>query len=268
MAEYLSSHPLTAQDDRESGAGLPVLTKLIDAKEPLSIQVHPNDAYALQTAGEGGKTELWHILSADPGAFLYLGVRRETTPGELAAAIREQRVEELLNKIPVHAGESYYIPAGTLHAIGGGILLYEVQQSSNLTYRVYDYGRVDAAGRPRQLHIADALAVARVKPTDCTPPGSTLAVPWGDGCRRTIAACPYFTLEEAVLAGNGRIAAGTGDFCHVFLAEGAASARQPGAELALPRGGGLFLPGGEEAQLRGNARLLLTRASRGRAKAV
>lgn len=137
----------------------PVLTKLIDAAAPLSVQVHPSDEYALAHEGQYGKTEMWHILDADEGSFLYLGLKEDVTRERFAAAVAEDSVCELLNRVPVHAGETYFIPAGTLHAIGAGITLFEIQQNSSLTYRVYDYGRVDASGKPRPLHVQKALDV-------------------------------------------------------------------------------------------------------------
>ena len=238
------------------GEDLPILVKLIDAHKPLSVQVHPDDAYALRAAGERGKTELWHVLAAEKDAYLYLGLKRPVTKAELERAIGENTVEELLNKVPVHAGESYYIPAGMLHAIGPGCLIYEVQESSNLTYRVYDYGRVDAQGRPRELHIADALAVAALAPVSTTPPGAGEAREQGGLRRRAIVRCPYFSLWELHLAGQARVSASAGGFCHLLCTEGACSAFQGGESLGLAAGTGLFLTAGEEIALEGEAVLL------------
>lgn len=163
----------------------PVLTKFIDAKENLSVQVHPSDAYALSHEGSYGKTEMWLIVEATPGAGLYLGCTRDVTREEFRQAAEDGTVEKLLRFVPVHPGEVYFIPAGTLHAIGAGVLLYEIQQNSDLTYRVYDYGRRGADGKQRPLHLAKALEVADLSPyIPAKIPASDPAV---------IGSCPYFT---------------------------------------------------------------------------
>ncbi len=138
---------------------LPILIKYIDAKENLSIQVHPGDKYAKKHENDNGKNEMWFVLSADEGAFIYLGFKRDVTKEEVKRRIADNTLEEVLNRVEVKANEAYYIPAGTVHAIGAGCLICEVQQTSNVTYRIYDYGRVDENGRGRELHIKKALDV-------------------------------------------------------------------------------------------------------------
>ncbi len=138
----------------------PLLLKLLDARERLSVQVHPDDAYAAEHEGKLGKTEAWIILHAEPGAGIIYGIREGVTKEMLKEASGNGReIEKLLRFIPVHAGEVYYIPAGTVHAICEGILLYEIQQSSDVTYRFYDWDRTDRNGKKRQLHIEDAVNV-------------------------------------------------------------------------------------------------------------
>ncbi len=146
----------------------PLLLKLIDAKEPLSVQVHPDDAYARDhEGGKLGKTEAWLILEAPEGAELVYGIQPGTTLEELEKACqRGADVEKLLRRVKVKAGDVCYIPAGCVHAIGAGIMLYEIQQSSDITYRFYDWNRVDAHGKSRELHLKQALAVTRL---DCAP---------------------------------------------------------------------------------------------------
>ena len=127
----------------------PVLIKFIDAKENLSVQVHPSDEYALANENSFGKTEMWYIVEAEKGAGIYLGFNRDVTKEEYETAIKEKRLTELLNFYEVKAGECYFIPSGTIHAIGKGCLICEIQQNSNLTYRVYDYCRKDKNGKER-----------------------------------------------------------------------------------------------------------------------
>ena len=137
----------------------PMMIKLIDAKDNLSVQVHPSDEYALKNENSYGKTEMWYIVEADEGAGIYLGFSRDVTKDEVEEAIGNNSLTELMNFFEVKAGDCFFIPSGTIHAIGTGCLIYEIQQYSNLTYRVYDYGRRDKNGNTRELHIEKALNV-------------------------------------------------------------------------------------------------------------
>ena len=143
------------------GWEFPLLVKLIDAAEDLSVQVHPDDAYAARVEGDHGKTEMWYILDAAPDAELVMGLTEGTTQEDFAAAVRCGSFSHLLRRRRVRAGECYFIPSGLAHAIGAGILIAEIQQNSDLTYRVYDYDRVDANGKRRELHVKKALDVIR-----------------------------------------------------------------------------------------------------------
>ena len=152
--------------ERLTGKGLaspfPLLFKLLDARETLSVQVHPDNVYAAQAEHKLGKTEAWHILYAAPGAQLVYGVKAGTDKEQLMqASLAGAAVEQLLRRVDVKAGETYYIPAGMVHAIGEGIMLYEIQQSSDVTYRFYDWERTDKNGNKRELHIQKAVDVTR-----------------------------------------------------------------------------------------------------------
>lgn len=185
---------LTPADIGENAEGFPffpVLVKFIDAKASLSVQVHPSDDYALREEGSLGKTEMWYIVEADEGAGIYLGFCRDVTAKELRAAIESETLTELLHFYPVKAGDCFFIPAGTVHAIGAGCLICEIQQNSNLTYRVYDYGRRDKDGKARELHIDKALAVADLCRYERRPmPGELLGV------------SRYFTVRRLAVAGE------------------------------------------------------------------
>jgi mannose-6-phosphate isomerase len=179
------------------GSRFPLLVKLLDCADWLSVQVHPDDAQAERMVGPGefGKSEAWHFLEAEEGAEIIAGVRPGTTQGELESAIREGRVEDVARRLSVRAGETLYIPAGTLHALGPGLLLYEVQQSSDTTYRVYDWGRPAGAGR--ELHVEQAAAV-----TDAEKNPAPTPAPDTTGKAAPLVRCPFFDLD--LLRTDGR----------------------------------------------------------------
>ena len=138
---------------------LPILIKLIDAKQKLSVQVHPDQEYALLHEGDNGKTEMWYVVDCAEGAELIYGFQKRISREEFKKRIEDNTLDEVVNRVPVQRGDVFFIEAGTLHAIGEGVLIAEIQQSSNVTYRVSDYGRLDANGKPRALHVEKALDV-------------------------------------------------------------------------------------------------------------
>lgn len=143
----------------------PLLIKILDAKEDLSVQVHPDDIYGLKNEGELGKTECWYIIDADPGAHIVYGHQAQSKE-EFEQLVKDKKCDELLRYVPVTTGEFYYVPHGTIHAIGGGVLILETQQSSDTTYRVYDYDRVDDQGNHRDLHIQQSMDVSLIPHQD------------------------------------------------------------------------------------------------------
>jgi mannose-6-phosphate isomerase len=217
------------------GTRFPLLIKLLDCAAWLSVQVHPNDTQAHRMVGPGefGKTEAWYFLAADPGARIMVGVKPGVGPNELAARIREGRVLEVAEHVSVHDGEALLIPAGTLHALGPGLLLYEIQQASDTTYRVYDWDRPQSAGR--KLHIEESVAVTMpVGPAELKHP----EVAAGETGTAPAIECPLFRLELArVSAGGGPLAADTaGRSFHLVTAiEGAAEIVCGTEEIGLNR---------------------------------
>jgi mannose-6-phosphate isomerase len=176
----------------------PVLVKFLFPNEKLSIQVHPDDAYASQfeqAAGGRGKTEMWHIVHARPGAALLLGLKPDVTKDDYVSAVNHHTVEDLFARYEVHDGETYFVAAGTQHAILPGMIVCEVQEYSDLTYRVYDYGRVDAHGKPRELHLQKALEVTSFQgtPSGKIPP---LSLHSPDANKHLLAACEFFATER------------------------------------------------------------------------
>ena len=141
----------------------PVLIKFIDAKQALSIQIHPDDEYALENEGEYGKNEMWYVIDCEPDSYLYCGLSKDVSKEEIDERIKNNTITEVLNKIDVKPGDVVMVKAGTIHAIGAGILICEIQQNSNSTYRMYDYDRRDKFGNPRELHVTKALDVVDTK---------------------------------------------------------------------------------------------------------
>ncbi len=176
---------------QRTGSRFPLLIKLLDCAQWLSLQVHPNDEQALRLEGEGyfGKTEAWHILEAAPGAQLIAGCQTGVAPAALAEAVRRGAALDIAQRLTVQGGDTLFMPPGTLHALGPGLLIYEVQQTSDLTYRVYDWGRPETPARPlhleKSLAALDAARRVEVKPAPRPE----------DGTRQTLVSCPYFTLE-------------------------------------------------------------------------
>lgn len=222
--------------------GFPVLIKLLDAARPLSIQVHPDDAYALVHEHDNGKTEMWYIIDCDEGAQLYRGLRRPATKQELRERIADGTLCDILNAVPVKKGDAFMIPAGTLHGIGGGILVYEVQQSSNATYRVFDYNRLGPDGKPRALHIDKALDVATLGPA---PAPVKLQAEQHDGYAfTTLASCDCFTAELYQITASAPIEADGSSFLSLTCTEGKGSLRFDGGKLPLAAGDTVFVPAG------------------------
>ena len=140
----------------------PTLSKFIDARENLSVQVHPSDSYALEHEGQFGKTEMWYVVEAEEGAGLYMGLKEKCDADTFAKAVSDGTVEDLLSFKKVKKGDVYFIPSGTIHAIGAGVLIFEIQQNSTLTYRLYDYMRRDKDGNLRELHVDKAMKVSNL----------------------------------------------------------------------------------------------------------
>ncbi len=230
----------------------PILTKFIDAKDNLSIQVHPDNRYALKNEGQYGKTEMWYIMDADPGAFLYYGFKKEISKEEFAKRIQEDTLLEVLNAVPVQKGDVLFIESGTIHAIGKGILIAEIQQNSNVTYRVYDYGRVGKDGKKRDLHIEKALAVTNrvpiVKDKSSYP---------------HVADCDYFTVDKLNLDGKfmkkmeGNVSEAS--FASILFLDGEGTITNGKETLEYRKGDSFFVAAGSgEYTIEGSCDALIT----------
>ena len=188
----------------------PTLTKFIDAREKLSVQVHPSDEYALRHEGQYGKTEMWYVVEADEGAGIYMGLERTVSPEEFSEMVSDGSVEKVLKFHKVHAGDVFFIPAGTVHAICGGVLIFEIQQNSTLTYRLYDYMRRDKNGNLRELHVDKAMLVSDL--SEYKPPVLT-----GGEC---IGSCKYFEVRRYEIDGERSLAVGNESFLSISVVSG------------------------------------------------
>lgn len=223
---------------------LPVLVKLIDAKCDLSVQVHPDDAYARVHENQSGKTEMWYILSADPGAALVYGFSHNMAVSQVRDAAETGNLMNYLQKVPVHAGDVFYIPPGTVHAIGGGILLAEIQQSSNVTYRLYDYDRRDKNGQKRELHLEKALAVASLqKASEVHQQMRVLRSHVGSVCT-LLGRSEYFRVVHILLSGSVSRSIAEDSFACLLCTSGSCTLTAAGETLAIEKGSCAFVPAG------------------------
>lgn len=222
----------------------PILIKLIDAKDNLSVQVHPENDYAMRVEGEYGKTEMWYIVDCEEGAELLYGFKHEISREEFAERIRNNTLLEVTNNVPVHKGDVFFIEAGTLHAIGKGILIAEIQQNSNTTYRIYDYGRVGADGKPRPLHIEKACEVTALTPPKypTTAEGEPVAV---EGGRMTLLrSCEYFNVNKLELDGAAKLTASEKSFNSLLVLDGECVVSANGESVTASKGDSVFVDAG------------------------
>lgn len=236
----------------------PVLIKFIDAKQSLSIQVHPDDAYAAKYTDDSGKTEAWYVLDAEPGAFLYHGFSKSITKEEYRRRIADGTITDVLRAVPVKAGDVFFIPPGTVHAIGAGMLIYEVQQNSDTTYRVYDFDRVDTNGQKRPLHIEEAIAVSDLHPPKLPQTDSSYTDAEGNS-HREVAACSYFRTESVTFSEHATISMTEASFGSLILVSGSAVLYAGETVLPIKAGDSVFIPA-QNANLtvKGNGEYLFT----------
>ncbi len=240
--ELLGTHAL--EFDR-----FPVLIKFIDAADNLSVQVHPSDEYALANENEYGKTEVWYILECEDGACLHIGLNKDVTREELAERIHTGTLTDIINKVPVKQGDVYFIESGTVHAIGRGTVICEIQQNSNTTYRVYDYGRRDKNGNTRELHVDKALDV--IDRRKCTPENR--------GGGTVIAKCKYFTAEKVNCDGTAAIKLGEDSFRSLIIANGEGELTLGEQKIEVKKGDSIFIPAQSgEATVSGLCEIVVT----------
>ena len=230
----------------DSFGKFPVLIKLIDSQQDLSVQVHPDDNYAEEHEHSFGKTEMWYIIDAEPGSGLYVGWKDDVDKETIVAKVEDGTILELMNFFPVKKGDSYFIPAGTVHAIGKGVTLIEIQQNSNITYRLYDYKRLGKDGKPRELHLQKALEVIdteKYRQIDFPKP--------------LIGMCPYFASYHYEIKESLQIKAKPDSYASITILDG------QGTFAGIPFGKGdtFFIPARQEGLLIGACEFVLTESA-------
>ena len=252
LAGYFRKNPQVLGSRCQAFEDFPILIKFIDAKQALSIQVHPDNRYALKNEGQYGKTEMWYVMDAGKDAFLYYGFKEEISREEFARRIQEDTLLEVLNAVPVQKGDVLFIESGTIHAIGKNILIAEIQQNSNITYRVYDYGRVGKDGKKRDLHIEKALAVTNRIPIIKDNSGYP-----------HVADCDYFTVDKLNLDGKvmqkltGKVSEES--FASILILDGEGTISNQGEILNYKKGDSFFLPAGSgKYTIKGTCDALIT----------
>ncbi len=264
--EYLGTHPTSIMEGlgAHTPDKLPILVKLIDAREKLSIQVHPSDSYAkVHENGSLGKTEMWYVLDAAPDAYLIYGFNRNMNPELLQKSLEQNTPEKYLQKVPVHKDDVFFIEAGTIHAVGAGVILAEIQENSNLTYRIHDYNRRDKNGKPRSLHLDKALAVLRYESSE-SPRQPMRVLRYHPGCAgELLCRCKYFQVERLLINTAGQAilpqcTTGPLSFQVLLCTEGKGQLLMADQDtLLFQKGDCIFIPANSIAiKLAGNSQLL------------
>ena len=238
----------------------PLLIKFIDAKRDLSIQVHPDDEYAMRVEGEYGKTEAWYILDCEPDAELILGFNRNVTVEEFKKAAQGDEMMSICNRVKVKKGDVFFIESGTMHAICKGILLAEVQQNSNTTYRIYDYGRLGKDGKPRELHVDKAADVTKLCPTSIPDSSKREVEKFDNASRSKLTSCDLFTMYELSVDGEYSSVCDEQSFVSLLCLEGSAEIECDGEKLMMKKGESVFIPANKgKFTINGNVKILETR---------
>lgn len=258
LGDYLDRTGSAVISEDFSGDRFPLLIKFLDANDDLSIQVHPDDEYSLKNEGELGKTEMWYILAADEGAQIVYGLKDGVTSDDFRKAIELGSVEDTLNYVTVHEGDVFFIPAGQVHALGKGIVVAEIQQNSNVTYRVYDYNRRQADGSLRQLHVKKAADVVRsltaqeidsMRYSECTSNNDPSLLAW----------CKYFKVNKHDVNGEMMFPSRGATFTSILCLSGNGELICDGEKYEINNGDSYFIPAGTaDVTLQGNLSVIVS----------
>ena len=244
LSEYLKENPqILGAKCKENDS--PLLIKYIDAKEKLSIQVHPDDAYARMNEHDNGKTELWYVVEADENAYIYLGLKQTITKEEFYKAISMSTITDYLNKISVKKGDVFLVEPGTLHSIGEGCLIAEIQEKSNVTYRVYDFNRKNQNGNLRPLHVDKALEVTNLKQSNHDGLPDEIIKQTASTTIERLKKCDYFTVDYYAIKNKETFNVNEESFKVLMLTAGNAVVSTSDETVSLVQGESIFLSAGD-----------------------
>lgn len=245
--------------ERWRGEKFPILVKLIDAARDLSIQVHPSDKTALRELGEQGKAEMWCVVDCEPKSALYYGFSQKISREEFLQRATDGTICEVLNRVPVQKGDVFYILPGTIHAIGSGILVAEIQQNSNTTFRVYDYQRRDAQGNLRPLHLERAMAVVDLEPVVPAECRANSGAVFPEFSMAKMFSCPYFRAYRLDLRSQAELCCDGQSFQHLLCIEGEGEIEHEGKAFPFRRGDSYFMPAAlGDYRIKGKSSFLLS----------
>lgn len=253
LEQFRTEHPEAFGINCTKSEKFPVLVKLIDARDNLSVQVHPDNKYALEHEGEYGKTEMWYIVDCEPDSELIYGFKDKISKKEFRSAIENNTLLDKVNRVPVKKGDVFFIKAGTLHAIGKGILIAEIQQNSNTTYRVYDYDRKDSDGNPRELHIDKAVDVTKLKPSE---------LPERNPQNKLLARCKYFRTYKENIESESHWHKNKNSFTHILVTDGEGTLFSSEGyftyNMKFTKGESIFVPAGIRWLINGKCSIIYT----------
>jgi len=258
LEEFIRLHPECLGEKAKKFERFPVLIKLIDAEDNLSIQVHPADEYALKNENSFGKTEMWYVVDCAEDAYLYYGFEKEISKEEFQERIEKNTLPEVLNKVPIKKGDVFFIEAGTIHAICKNTLIAEIQQNSDITYRVYDYGRVGKDGKPRELHVAKALEVTNLtRPVERT---TEVLVSNEAYEERLLAQCEYFETRLYKINKECQFSCVNDSFNSLLCLDGKAMISCGEEKMEMNKGDSVFVSAGAgEYQISGECEVIFTK---------
>lgn len=258
LPEAIAKNPDMCGENAKNFDDFPILIKFIDARDDLSVQVHPTKEYCEKTGRGQSKTECWYIIDCDEDAHLILGFKDKISPEDFKAAIENNTLTEYVDKVKVKKGDFFFIESGTLHAICKGILLAEVQESSNTTYRIYDYNRLGIDGKPRELHVADSIEVTKLEKYEGSEFSKDISL-----CTETkkmLADCPLFKVWKLDIDGEFADGADKASFVSLLIMDGEGTIDCCGETLSLRKGDSLFIPADSgEYKLNGKFEIIETR---------
>ena len=252
LLEQFPTEVLGAKVHEQFGTQFPLLFKFLDAKEDLSIQVHPNDELAKKRHNSFGKTEMWYVMQADEGSRIIVGFKEKSGPQEYLDRLKTKNLIDILNQEPAKTGDVYFLETGTVHAIGAGIVIAEIQQTSDITYRIYDWDRVDANGNGRQLHVEEALDAMNYNPTNTKKEYAKEV-----NKSNVMVDCPYFTTNFFPLAGSASVSKDGSSFTVYICTDGEYNVEFEGKTYSFKKGDTVLIPAALKAfTLNGTATLL------------